>query len=116
MNRLNMVLAALALGLSASSASAQVERASRNFEGYNLSEYVLESASVRLYMRNDVSGTAVARECTKCPPLRLRVTSNMAVVVDGQPLEWNASLNLKNQLVDVFYDVQSKNINRLVVQ
>jgi hypothetical protein len=110
MNKLTAFGLACALGFS--SAHAQLRPAGE--QGYDVSERALESASVRFFLRPDGSGSAVARECNECTPVRLLVTPNMQVTVAGNVVDWDQGLQFGKQTVDIFYDHDSKQIARIV--
>lgn len=113
---MTMVLgAALSAGLLALSvpAPAQAPRAAEG--GFVHPEGAVENASVRFYLQSDLSGTAVARECPGCAPMRLRVTPAMQVIVNGQPIEWDQALDLSAGPVEVYYLLESRSIARIVV-
>ncbi|MBT6210680.1 MAG: hypothetical protein HOI35_11750 [Woeseia sp.] len=108
------LLATISLGLAlcASGANAQLRPSGTN--GYDLSERALESATVRMFLQSDGNGKLVARECPNCTPMRLIVTPKTQVFMGGNPITWNADLNFGANTVDIFYDHDSKMINRIV--
>ena len=108
-----LLIAALMVGLNIGISHAQIRPASPN--GFELTEHALEAATIRLFLRSDGSGSAVARQCNDCKPIRLVVHPEMIVRRGGQSVKWNTDLNFTGELVYVFYDSQSLRINRIEV-
>lgn len=94
--------------------SAYAQETPPGTESYDASERALESVTIRLFLRPDGSGSAVASECGQCAPLRLIVEPSMQVHVGGQQIQWGQSLSFGTELVDVFYDFESRSIARIV--
>jgi hypothetical protein len=105
-----VAIAALSLCLT----PALAQKPAAGHHGFVISEDAFEAAIVRFYLKANRTGTAVVRECSTCVPQRLLVTPAMTVQVGGQPVEWTSSLNLSKLKVGVFYDIESKRINRIV--
>ena len=105
----------LSAGLLALSMPAQAQAPRAAAGGFAHPEGAVENASVRFYLQPDLSGTAVARECPGCAPVRLRVTPAMQVIVNGLPIVWDQSLDLSAGPVEVYYLLESRAIARIVV-
>ena len=108
-----LLIVALFFGLNIGLSYAQTRPLSPN--GYDLTERALEAATIRLFIGSDGNGSAVARQCNDCKPMRLLVHPEMIVLRGGKPVKWNADVNFSGELVYVFYDSQSLRINRLEV-
>ena len=69
-------------------------------------EIAVEGVTLRFFLEPDRSGTAIARECDNCDPVRLIVTPDMMIYVDGNPnnvMSWDSNLNLGPQKADILY-------------
>lgn len=107
---LGLTLALAALGPGTASAQA-------NAPTSGTLESAVEGASVKFYISSDLKGTAVARECSTCDPVRLRVTPSMKVIDaegSGQPIQWDATFSLGSKKADVLYLTSSKEIQIVI--
>ena len=69
-------------------------------------EIAVEGVTLRFFLEANRTGTAVARECGGCDPIRLIVTPEMMIHIDGNPnnvMQWDANLNLGTQRADILY-------------
>ena len=80
--------------------------------GSKVIETAAEGVTLEFYISAGRTGVAIAKECPKCDPIRLTVTPKMKLYASGQqtPIEWTASLNLRNQKADILYLGESKEL------
>ena len=79
-------------------------------------EIAVEGVTIRFFLEQDATGIAVARECDKCDPIRLKVAPTMKIYIDGnpnRPMQWDANLSLGNQKADIIYRPGGKQLVKI---